>query len=61
MEYYNFDDLDEFVCANAFLAVVNFYGNSNLVEWRERPHSYTDEEIRLFKVIEQGFDKAWNR
>lgn len=60
MEYYDFNDLDEFDCANAFLAVVNFYGNSSLVEWRENAHSYTDDEIRLFKVIEQGFDLAWD-
>ena len=60
MKYYDFDNLDEFDCANAFIDVVNFYGNSSLVEWREKAHSYTDEEIRLFEVIEQGFYKAWN-
>ena len=60
MEYFDFGDLDEYECAKAFIDVVNFYGNSSLAEWRERPQSYTDEEIKLFKVIEQGFDKAWN-
>lgn len=59
MEYFDFDDLDEYECAKAFLDVVNFYGNSNLVCWRENPSKYTDEEIKLFKVIEQGFDSAW--
>ena len=60
MEYFDFDGLDEFDCANAFLDVVNFYNNSNIADWRENPSFYSDDEIRLFKVIEQGFDMAWN-
>lgn len=59
MEYFDFQDLDGNECAKAFLDVLNFYNNSFLADWREELSSYTDEEISLFRLIEQGFDRAW--
>ena len=59
MEYFDFQDLDEYECAQSFLDVVNFYNNTDL-DWRTTPNMYGDDTIRLFKLIEEGFDKAWH-